>query len=96
MIRKTESYWKSHIENWKNSECSSHKYCKDNGLIHSTFQRWIKKLDKKIVPIKIDLPAQKSFHKNIVIEGSGIRISLPENVDPTLLSITIREIKKCS
>ncbi len=96
MIRKTESYWKKHIENWKISEQSVHQYCKNNGLIQSTFQRWIKKMDKRIVPIKIDLPVQKSYHNNIIIEGSGIRISLPDNVDPALLSISIREIKKCS
>ena len=96
MIRKTESYWKKHIENWKISEQTAHQYCKNNGLVQSTFQRWIKKLDKRIVPIKIDLPVQNNCHNNIVIEGSGIKISLPENVNPTLLSASIREIKKCS
>ncbi len=96
MIRKSESYWKRHIESWKISEQTAHQYCKDNGLIQSTFQRWIKKLDKRIVPIKIDIPVQKSRHNNIIIEGSGIKISLPENVDSALLSASIREIKKCS
>ncbi len=96
MIRKSESYWKRHIESWKISEQTAHQYCKDNGLIQSTFQRWIKKLDKRIVPIKIDIPVQRSRHKNIIIEGSGIKITLPENVDSALLSVSIREIKKCS
>lgn len=96
MIRKTESYWKKHIESWKISEQTAHQYCINNGLIQSTFQRWSKKLDKRIVPIKIDLPVQTSCHRNIVIEGSGIKISFPENVAPALLSASIREIKKCS
>ncbi|MCP4161082.1 MAG: hypothetical protein GY760_13500 [Deltaproteobacteria bacterium] len=96
MIRKTESYWKKHIENWKISELTVHQYCKNNGLVQSTLQRWIKKLDKRIIPIKIDLPEQKNCPNNITIESPGIRISLPDTVDPALLLISIKEIKKCS
>lgn len=97
MTHKSEEYWKKHIENWKASELSMTGYSKKNGLVPSTFKRQILKQDKtRIVPMKVNFPEARSQTQMIIVEGSGIRVQLSENIEPSLLIATIREMKKCS
>lgn len=96
MVRKNKDYWQKQISNWKESNQSPHKYCKDNGLIQSTFMRWVEKLETKIIPIKVDLPVRPNIKKEIIIEGNGVRVILPSDIDISILSASIREVGHCS
>ena len=96
MIRKNKDYWQKQISNWKESNQSPHKYCKKNGLIQSTFMRWVEKLEAKITPIKVDLPVSPKVKKEIIIEGNRIKIILPSNIEISILSAIIREVRHCS
>ncbi|MDA3809587.1 MAG: hypothetical protein PF518_04560 [Spirochaetaceae bacterium] len=97
MKRQNEEYWKKHIESWKISDLSMTEYSKNAGLVNSTFQRWVRKLKKnKIKPLKVNIPNDNSHPKEIILESSGIRLSLPADINVELLTVAIREIKKCS
>ncbi len=97
MVRKSDEYWIKHIESWKISNLTSNSYCRKVGLVNSTFQRWIKKMDhQKIKPVKINLPVESYSSKMIILEFSGIKLSFPVDIPATLLTVAIREIKRCS
>lgn len=96
MIRKNKDFWQKHIMNWKESKLSPHKYCTENNLIRSTFMRWVEKLDTKIIPIKLDIPTSLNTKKEIIIEGHGLKITLPSDIAASLLSATIKEVGLCS
>jgi hypothetical protein len=96
MVRKNKDYWQDHINSWRNSNQTPHRFCKENNLIQSTFMRWIEKLETKITPMKVEIPVIPKTNKEIIIEGYGIKIILPYDIDSSLLSATIREVGRCS
>ena len=96
MSNKKREYWEDHIKNWKKSNKSIHKFCKENNLIPSTFNRWLDKLNQKVVPIKLELPLESRENHNIVIEFNSLKISIPLNVETTKLQTIIREVRRCS
>ena len=58
--------------------------------------RWVEKLEVKITPMKVELPVTPSLNQEIIIEGNGVKVILPYNIDSLLLSATIREVGRCS
>lgn len=97
MIRQPESYWRKHIDSWKSSGLSMTNYSKKEGLVNSTFQRWVRNFkNNKVKLIKVDLPVDNRHSKEITLEGSGIRLSFPVDIHVALLTAAIKEIKKCS
>ena len=64
------------------------------------FQELLKKArkfkDNKLKPIKVNLPVDNRYSKEIILESSGIRLSFPVDIHIALLTAAIREIKKCS
>lgn len=94
MSRKPESYWKEHVDLWKESGLTLNAYCKKHNIFHSTLSRWTKKLDNsKTKPIKITLPVKEYITREFLIESRNLTIKIPESIDATLLQIIIRELK---
>ncbi len=96
MNRKNNIYWEEHIESWKQSNQSIHKYCKENGLIQSTFTIWKDKLKKKVIPVKLEIPLIRNEDLKITIESSSIKITIPLAVENSRLQTIIREVHRCS
>ena len=97
MINNKEEYWAEHIAIWKESGLSRNAYCKKNDIYPSTLTNWIKKIEKKLKPVRIEIPLKtENVASVIIIETPELRITIPQSVTPDLVSSIIRNLKVCS
>ena len=97
MSWKNEGYWKKHIHTWQKTDLTAYQYCKKNGLVYTTFNRWDLKLKSvSIRPVAITLPEEKVTSGSIIIETRNLKITLPDKISDSTLAVILKELSRCS
>ena len=95
---KTPEEWQKLVEQLKQEGTSIRKFCRDYGLIESTFSYWVKKSKQKdlgFIAIKPTSESKNNKEKWTLKVGSSMSLEIPSNYQATELKKIIRDLQSC-
>lgn len=89
-------FWKTHIEQWSNSDLSQVEYCRQNDLIPHRFTYWKAKFSRRHLPVEfVQLPDPVPvFSSGLKLNfGSGMQIEIPDNFSSDTLERVLSTLR---
>ncbi len=90
--------WKPHLDAWKASGLTQKEFCDQNDLKIDQFKSWRKRYLKagkstaSFQPVKVSSESPRSANMIQVALPSGVRMSIPSNIDSDLLSLLLEKL----
>jgi len=93
-LEQKHTYWKHHIQSWRETGLSQIEYCRQNNLKHHQLVYWKKRFLKtetqvSFVPLKLedllDIPAQSDHASLCLVVNNHFKIEIRAGFDAQLL-----------
>lgn len=95
---RTAKEWKPHLEAWKASGLTQKEFCDRNDLKIDQFKSWRKRylkaarLNPSLKPICVSSEMPRLANAIQVALPSGVRMSIPTNMDSALLKLLLEKL----
>lgn len=89
-------FWKSHIEQWSQTNLSQREYCRQNNLLHTRFTYWKSKFSQKTLPmelIQVPMPIRFSDSGVKLNIGRGLQVEIPDGFKQETLEQVLSVLK---